>query len=82
MKKGISEKRSAGLSNQPGKKKTVSKAKILNRIFRFLKSPFFLSVIFKKEEHIMPRTRKTYEEQLEANENQIQNHLNKVQELN
>ena len=29
----------------------------------------------------MPRTRKTYEEQLEANENQIQKHLNKVQEL-
>lgn len=29
----------------------------------------------------MPRTRKTYEEQLEANENQIQKHLDKVQEL-
>ena len=29
----------------------------------------------------MPRTRKTYEEQLKSNENEIQKHLNKVKEL-
>ena len=62
-------------------KKDSFKSKISKKDFSAFEISLFLIRHFKKEETTMPRTRKTYEEQLESNENEIQKHLNKVKEL-